>query len=166
MGLGTFRPGHYAMTYDAVACGLVTSGGQNLRWRPSKKKINNTSIYGDTLIDGIFRGMSGVQLLVTFKEWNAAVRSIIWPYTATFGDLGVIGVMDSDKAKQIVLTAQTNSPAAANGPTPFTAAKCILSDLNDVNMIFGPDETDMPILFDLLLYDDSGTKRFFTAPQP
>jgi hypothetical protein len=166
MALGTFRPGHYAMTHDGDAVGLVTSGGQNLRWRPSKKKIQDTSIYGDTLIDGIYRGMTGVQLLVTFKEWNAAIREIIWPYNATLGVNGIVGQLDSDLAKAIVLTAQSGSPAATNGPTPFTASKAIISDLNDINILFGPDEHDIPVLFDLLLYDSSGTKIFFTMPQP
>jgi hypothetical protein len=166
MALGTFRPGEYQMTYAGVNVGLITSGGEHLRFRPKKKKIDDTATYGDTLIDGIYRGLE-CRLQVTFKEWIAPVKQAIYPYSAAGapggfdGTLGVIGRLDSDLAQQIVLTAVSGTPAALNGPATLTAAKAILSDANDIDMLFGPDETDLPVLFDLLLYDDAGTKRVF-----
>jgi hypothetical protein len=168
MALGTFAPGVHAATFNGQDCGLTTSQGWRLRYRPSVKKIQDTNAYGDTLIDGIFRGYQGVQLLVTFKEWIAAVKAAINPYgTAVGGNMtfdgiqGQIGLLSSDLAKVLILTAQANSPAAATGTTPLTANKAILSPENDVEILFGPDERDIPVVFDLLLYDDSGTKRFF-----
>jgi hypothetical protein len=140
---------------------LVTSGGQNLRYRPSIKKINNTSLYGDTLIDGIYRGLSGVQLLVTFKEWTSTIRSLLWPWSTNLGEQGRIGQLASALAAPIVLTAQALSPAAVNGPATLTASLALLAPENDVSVLFGPDERDIPVLFDLYLYDDSGTKVFF-----
>lgn len=167
MALGTFAVGEYTSTYDGTTCGIVTSGGWNLRYRPSVKKINDTSTYGDTLIDGIYRGMTGVQLMVTFKEWIAQVKKAVWPYSnaspAFDGALGTIGKLQSDMAKAIVLTPVTGTPAATNGPTLFTASKAILSPDNDISILFGPDERNIPVLFDLLLYDDAGTKRFFAV---
>jgi len=166
MALGTFRPGEYTMTYAGAPCGLVTSGGQHLRFRPSKKKINDTATYGDTLIDGIYRGMNA-QLMVTFKEWTVAVKQAIWPYSAGGpgagfdGTLGIIGRLDSDISQGIVLTAVAGTPAALNGPATFTALRPILADGNDLDIPFGPDETDVPVVFDLMLYDDSGVKRLF-----
>lgn len=166
MALGNFRPGHHTITWGGNACGLVTGEGMRLRWRPSKRKINNTSLYGDTLIDGIYRGFGQVQLLVTFKEWNAYTREIIWPYDSTFGIIGKVGRLDSDIAKAIVITPQAGSPAATIGPVSFTASKAILSDMNDIEMLFGPVETDMPVLFDLLMYNDGTYDRVFSMPQP
>lgn len=168
MALGAFSVGEYQATYNGVATGMVTSGGHNLRFRPAIKRINNTSTYGDTLIDGIYRGWSQVQLLTTFKEWNAAVRSAIWPFSnfaapAFDGLLGTIGKLTSDAAKALVLTPVVGTPAATLGPLTFTAAKCILSDQNDIGILLGPDERDIPVLFDLLLYDDAGVKRFFAV---
>ena len=165
MALGEFRPGHHDMTWKTNAVGLTTSDGFTVRWRPSKRKINNTSLYGDSLIDGIYRGFGSVQLIVTFKEWNTHIRDIIWPY-GTLGIPGIVGRLDSDQAGAIVLTPQVGSPAATVGPASFTAEKAILSDQNDVSMLFGPVETDMPVIFDLMMYDDSGTEKFFSMPQP
>lgn len=162
MALGTFTPGYYAMTHNGNSVGLVTSGGQNLRYRPSIKKINNTSLYGDTLIDGIYRGLSGVQLLVTFKEWTSTIRALLWPWSTNLGEQGQIGQLATAMAKAIVLTAQTASPAYVNGPVTFTASMALLAPENDVSILFGPDERDIPVLFDLYLYDNTGTKVFFT----
>lgn len=163
MPLGTFAPGEYTMTYGGAPVGMVTSGGQHLRYRVAKKKIKDTSTYGDTLIDGIYRGMEAVQLMVTFKEWLTNVQKAIWPYgTAPLdGTLGTIGRLDSNLAQPIVLTAVAGTPAATNGPLTFTANLAILSDANDVDILFGPDERDVPVLFDLMLYDSGGVKRFF-----
>lgn len=167
MGLGTFVPGVFAGTYNGTTLGLTTSEGWRLKWRDSVKKINDTNAYGDTLIDGIYRGKQGVQLLVTVKEWNSIVKAAIWPWsvpaTPVFdGKLGQIGQLMSDAAKAIVLTPEANSPAATVGSNTFTASKAILSPDNDIELLMGPDERDIPLLFDLLLYDDTGVKRFFT----
>lgn len=167
MGLGAFVPGVFAGTYNGTTLGLTTSEGWRLKWRDSVKKINDTNAYGDTLIDGIYRGKQGVQLLVTVKEWNSIVKAAIWPWsvpaTPVFdGKLGQIGQLMSDVAKAIVLTPEALSPAAVAGNNTFTASKAILSPDNDIELLLGPDERDIPLLFDLLLYDDSGTKRFFT----
>lgn len=167
MPLGTFAPGEYSMTYAGANVGLVTSGGQHLKYRVAKKKINDTATYGDTLIDGIYRGMESVQLMVTFKEWITPVKNAIWPYSSAGapggfdGTLGTIGRLDSNLAQTIVLTATAGTPAATNGPLTFTAGMAILSGANDIDVLFGPDERDIPVLFDLMLYDDSGVKRFF-----
>ena len=167
MALGTFAPGEYNMTYAGAPVGMVTSGGQHLKYRVAKKPIDDTSSYGQTRIDGIYRGMADVQLLTTFKEWNAAVKNIIWPYGIVGplggfdGTLGVIARLDSDLAQAITLTPVAGTPAALNGPLTFVAAKAILSEANDIDILFGPDERDIPVLFNLLLYDSGGVKRFF-----
>lgn len=169
--LGVFRPGVHTMTYinANTSVGLTTGDGIRLRWRFSEAKINNTSAYADTLIDGVFRGVNA-QLLFTVKETNAAVQAMLWPWsnaTPTIdGALGVIGQLASAVSKSLVLTPQTNSPAYTNpmagtGNGILTCGLVKLAPDNDLEMLFGPVETDVPVLLDLLLYDDSGTKRLF-----
>lgn len=162
MGLAQIRPGEYTMTYDGTAIGMCRSDGKSLRYRRKGKPINDTDTFGLTKIDGIALGCD-VFLALTMIEWNAGVKKAIWPQSTTFdGTLGVIGRIDSDLAKAIVLTAVAGTPAATLGPATLTASKGILAPENDVNIIFGPDETPIPLLFELLPYDDSGTKRHFS----
>lgn len=166
------RPGPWTATFNAVALGITTDDGFTLRYRRSSEKINNTNLYGDSLIDGIFRGYGSVQLLATFKEWNVALQHAMFPHSGASppvfdGIQGVVGTLDSAQAEPIVLSAVAGTPAAsanvagvANANT-FTAAKAIIAPENDVEFLFAAKQTDVPILFDLLLYDDTGTKRFF-----
>lgn len=167
--LGTFRPGAYAASYNSLPMGLMRSEGLKLKWRPAKQKIEDTSAYGKTLIDGIYQGVTGVQLMATFKEWNTAIASAIWPYgtspTTFDGTLGgPIGALDSGFAKVVILTPVASTPAVTNTEGSggiLTANLAIAAPENDWEFLFGPVETDVPVLFDLLLYDDSGAKRFF-----
>jgi hypothetical protein len=169
MALGTFRPGVYTATLGGVALGLTTGDGFRLRYRRKSIPINNTGAYGDTLIDGIYRGIEGVQVITTLKEIVAGAQTAMWPNGASGfdGTLGTstkgIGTLDSANALALVLTPAAGTPAAANGPSNgvFTASLAILAAENDVEFLFGPVETDVPIVFNLILYDASGTKRFF-----
>lgn len=166
MALGVWTPGEFTMTYNAVACGMATSGGKNLRFRTHERQIKDTDRYGDTRIDGIYRGIDAY-LVVTFKEWNAAVRSLIWPWsvpaTPVFdGKLGLIGQVAFDVAKAIVLTPVALTPAAVLTGQTFTASKAKLAPENDINILMGPDERDVPVIFDLLPYDDAGVIRMWT----
>ncbi|MGE3410125.1 MAG: hypothetical protein AB7I37_25300 [Pirellulales bacterium] len=170
--LVSVRPGVHTATWNAVGLGITTGEGFKLKFRPARIPINNTNLYGDCLIDGIHKGAGMVQLLATFKEWNAAVQAAIWPWGAASpptldGTIGTIGKLLTDYAKPLILTAQAGSPAAAasaggvSTANTFTAGMAVLAPENDVEMLFGAVETDVAVLFDLYLYDDSGTKRFF-----
>lgn len=166
--LGTFAPGNYAMTYNGSSVGIIQGDGQMLRYRTHERPIGGPSKptvpYADTKIDGIYRGLNGL-LLVTFAEWNSVVKAAIWPwYTGGFdGRVGLRGQLASVIAQQIVLTAETNSPAASNGPATLTAARAKLAPENDINILFGPAERDIPVLFELLPYiDGSSIERIFS----
>ena len=117
----------------------------------------------------------GHAVLVLERETRMKDRvrgELMWPWgTATpptfDGTPGAIGKLATDYAKAIVLTAEAGSLAAtaSAGGVPnaakFTAGMAILAPENDVEFLFGAVETDVPVLFDLFLYDDAGTKRFF-----
>lgn len=161
--LGTFAPGNYAMTYDGTSVGIMEGEGIILRYRTHEKPIVGSVPYGDTKIDGIYRGLNAL-LLVTFREWNTPVKKAIWPwYSGGFdGRVGLRGQLGSAIAKQIVLTAETNSPAASNGPVTLTAPVAKLAPENDLNILFGPSTRDIPVLFELLPYiDGSSVERVF-----
>lgn len=164
MALGTFAPGYYTCTYDGNDLGLV-EGVRRLRRRHRAQPIAADK-YGDSMIDGVYRG-GDCFLQMTFKEWTSAVRSALWPFDADFGDMGQCGRLLSDLAKSLVLTVEANSPAATAGPSTVTASKVILAPENDVEIIFGNEQRDVPVLLQLLPYDYSGGRIvWFTVTNP
>lgn len=165
MPLGTFVPGVYTATWNSLSLGMV-EGGFNIRYRDKEKAITNTSTYADTKIDGIYRGRD-VFIDFVLKEWSANIRKLMMPYQSQsgntdFGKLGQIGQLASGVAQAFVLTAEANSPAAANSGGTWTFHLSKLAPENDVRFLLGPDERDIPILMDVLPYSDSGTIRHWT----
>lgn len=164
MALGSFAPGPYTMTYNAVTVGLVNESGKTLKYQYFGKDMR-ADLYGLTVIDQVYQGARCFLGPIFFKEWTTANKKIFWPYpqaAPVMGALGTPGTLESDNAKQIVLTVVAGTPAATLGPTTLTAPLAILAKSNDVSVLFGCDERDVPVLFELLPYDSgSGVIKFF-----
>lgn len=161
--LGTFAPGYYAQTIDTspVDCGLV-EGVRRLRRRFEWEKIKADK-WGDTTIDGVYRG-GECFLSVIYKEWKAPVKTIIANMfvPADIGAVGEVGELITTFCKTTTLTAQAGSPAAAAGPATIVASQIITAPQNDMEFLLGNLQRDVPVLFQLIPYDDSGTLRFFS----
>ncbi len=166
MALGTFVPGRYTATYNSVTLGIVENG-YTLRYRFHERSINQTSHYGDSKIDGIYRG-GDCFMVFTVKEWTANIRAMLWPWVAQstvadWGKFGQIAQLASAVAKVLVLTPQSSSPAdTAGAPLTFTANLSKFSPENDANILMGPDQRDVPIMLDLLPFNDGSVDRWFT----
>ena len=159
MALGKFAPGYYEMTYNAVSVGLV-EGVKTLR-RSYDAQIINTDKFGSS-VDGVYKG--GVCFLaMTLKEFKLPETNMLWPFGSDFGAVGQNGRLLSNIASPIILTAEAGSPAATEGPATLTASLAILAPQNDVNMLMGNEQRDIPILFQLLPFDDAGTLRWFSV---
>ncbi len=159
MALGDFAPGYYDMTYNSLATGLVKDV-RRLR-RRSRASAITADKYGDSMVDGVYRG-GDCFLMMTFIEWNAAVRAVLWPYDTDFGAMGPCGRLLTDLAKVIVLTAEAGSAAAAEGFATVTANKAILAPENDVEVIMGNENRDVPVLLQLFPYQDGSDMRWFS----
>jgi len=147
--LGTFIAGRYTGTYSATDVG-ITEEGYTLTLEPRKILIDRSDAYGDTLIDGIYRGCRwGVEF--NCKEYKAGSTGPAWPYAA-LGVLGVIARLDSAVAAAWVLTSTAGTPAAA-APATLTAAAAILSPTANVALLFNSDLRRVPIRLDFLAYD-------------
>lgn len=162
MPVGTFSPGHYAATWNSLDVGL-TEGPKILRRRYSSIEVN-TDKFGDG-VDGIYK-TGPVFLALTIKEWTSAVRSILWPFDADLGKVGVNGRLLSDLAQAMVLTASTGTPAATNGPATITFAKAIIAPESDWEIPLGNVERNVPLLFRCFPYLDSGELRHFSTTNP
>jgi hypothetical protein len=153
------------------ATGLV-EGVRRLSRRP-QARLFQADAYGDTDIDGVFRG-GNASLSIVLKEWTANIRAMLWPFggnnsTADFGAIGVanapgIGKLLTDMAGQIILTAATGTPAAGTlGPATITFAKAIMSPDTDIEILMGAEPRDIPVVFKLFPYlDGSSIVRFWS----
>ena len=158
MPAGNFAPGYYEMTYDGVSVGQV-EGPKTLRRSVISQEIS-TDKFGP--VDGVYQG-GECFLSLTFKEWKLPETLMIWPYGADFGAVGQLGRLLTDIAAPIVLTAQSGSPAATEGPATITAPLAILAPQNDISVIFGNVQRDVPILFKLYPSEVTGVQRWFSV---
>jgi hypothetical protein len=104
------------------------------------------SRFGDTVIDGVYRGADVFQIAV-IKEWTEAIRDAIWPFDEALGNTGIHGRMLTDMYGQIILTAIPGTPAAAVGPLTRTYPIAGLSPEHNVDVTFGSEERNIPIVF-------------------
>lgn len=175
MPLGTFAPGPYTMTYtpptgapgasSALNPGLV-EGPRFLDQVNHSIPVDNVDAFGKTLVDEVYAGGT-VKLRMTFKEWKTAVWDIMWPFYATegaTGDLGVIGRMMSDIAGQIVLTPVASTPAVTAGPSNgvCTIYKAIVAPENSREIIMGCAMRDVPIVFNCYPVLNSSRYQWYT----
>lgn len=174
MALDTFVAGAYTSTYNAIGVGL-TRAGYNLSVVPKFERINETDLYGETLIDGIYRGCDATIDYVA-RAYKAGSVSPFWPFGATrtgstntggaagAGDLGTafspttpISTLMTDFAKPFVLTAVANTPAAIvgtatakGGPLTVTAPLTCLAPDFDARLLFDSKLREVPTRLQLL----------------
>ncbi|GAA4441998.1 hypothetical protein [Bremerella cremea] len=169
MSLGTFAPGPYTATYDASGAvsgtpgqaadpaardiGLV-EGAHRLSRVMEGEDIAGTNLFGQTVVDSIYRG-GNCFLLLTMKEWKPYVRDILWPFGSSFGDVGPIGRLLTDLAGKIVLTPVAGTPAYQNDGKVLTFGKAILSPQHNTEIFYGPAQRDVALVFRCFPYYNS-----------
>lgn len=152
MALGSFIAGAYTGTLNSVALGICDEGYE-LQVEMHQETINQTDIFGDTMIDWVYRGMDFF-LQAEFMEYKAGPVAASFPYGA-LGVQGVIGRLASDIATSLVLTATTGTPAAAT-PATLTASKAILAPNWSSRASFHSRLRRLPVRFSLLAFDSGG----------
>ncbi len=146
MPLGTFVVGAYTGTFDSVALG-ITDEGYELSWEPRLEAIQKSDVYGDAMIDTIYRGVDYF-CQTEFMEYKAGPIDAALTFAA-LGVVGVIGRLGSNEAEPLVLTATTGTPAAA-APASLTAPLAILAPGSNPRMQFNSRLRTIPVRFVLL----------------
>lgn len=139
-----FLAGRYTATWNSLACGQTADG-----FRTSHsifKRLITGDAFAQAPQDGIYQG---AELFVAYRLIaydSAALPTIMWPYSATFLDMGVIGRTDvgSTLAKSLILTAVASTPAAST-PASLTLPNSILAEGFPVELLFAPDLREVPI---------------------
>ena len=142
-----------------------TRQGYNLNFVQKGERIEETDLYGLSLIEIIGRG-SQMTIDTICKIYSSSTYGALWPW-GTFTAGGVyaaatpISRLASSVAASLVLTAVANTPAAAT-PATMTASKSIISPDQNLQLIFNSVHREVPLRFDVLLTDTTGTGSLFT----
>lgn len=144
MAFATFANGPYTVTYNGLSLGLL-EGQPKCISVPHAIDVRS-SRWGNSVIDGIQDG-ADVFVSLMLKEWTAAIRAALWPFSANLGDAGVPGRLLSDLGAALVFTAVTGTPAATNGPVTRTFAAACLAPEHNLEVMLGNEERNIPLIF-------------------
>lgn len=161
--LVSIYPGSYTVTYGGNSIGMTTDDGLRLRRKLFVQDVKGSQVYGETKLDGIYRGCD-VDILMTLREWNANLRSLLGTYStsgAFNGTIGLIGVLQSSLANTLVLTATASTPAAtSNSPATITASGAVLSAEQDLDLLLTPSDRQILVVMSLIPYSSTGDRHF------
>lgn len=173
----TFIAGRYSGALATVDVG-ITGQGFELQVDTDLEDIGESDAYGLTVIDSVWRGISGVFLQFESLAYKAGSLAAFWPYggeLASAGVLGVlvnpgvagtkapIGILASDHARSMVLTATAGTPAASS-PATLTASKSLLAKNNNGRLVFNSTLRKVPVRFRLYPSDvGSGVIKHFVT---
>ena len=158
--------GAYTSTFNAVALGL-TNDGFTLTQDAKAELIQQSDQYGDSILDGIFRG-GNAYVDCECKTFVAGSVTPFWPYGG--GTLGVlsttavpVGAQLSTIAKALVLSVIAST--SASGTTPqintFTASLAILPPDANLKLLFTSKLRMVPLRFLLLPTLSSGVTTWW-----
>lgn len=152
-GEGTLIAGPYTATYNAVDVGF-TLDGFRYSHEYAAEMINQSDLYGEMLIDLIYRG-GNARINYTSRTYKAGSVSPFWPWGSLytmFTAAAPIARTGRSAAKAFVLTAVANTPAAAT-PATLTAAKAILAPNSGGELLFDSKVRNVPVQLLLLPYE-------------
>jgi hypothetical protein len=140
----SFIAGRYTATWNSLALGQ-TAEGLRLSHQFFKRLITGDA-YAESPQDAVYRGAEVTAAFRLIEYDAAALPTIMWPYSATFLSMGVIGRTDvgSAIAKSLILTAMAGTPAAAT-PASLTLPQSILQEGFPVEILFAPDLREVPL---------------------
>lgn len=136
--MSAIAAGPYQLRYNADAA-PGPAAGKGLAWRSLgivervtqwrrmllAEPLQHSSL-GKSTLDAIYQG-SECRLSFTLKEWTPAVRDLLWPFGATWDDVGPIGRTLAEFAGRLELTAATGSTAHEHGPRRIVFGQAIIA---------------------------------------
>lgn len=163
MAIEDFAVGSYAATYNATSTGL-TKDGYRITHDQKADTIQQSDLYGDTMLDYIWRG-ANVTCDFTCLAFTKGVP-VLNPFTAALYQLWAaaqpMGRLASDLALPLVLTATANTPAATLGPATLTATNAILAPNYSTTHLNDNRLRELPLRLQFLPYT-SGAVIIFAA---
>lgn len=164
MAISAVVAGAYTGTFSGSPLNY-TRRGYNLNFAQKYEQINETDLYGEMLVDAVYRG-GALSIDTICRVYSSITNSALTPWAAVWGrvysSLFPIGSVASITGQQpLVLTAVANTPAALAGPVTLTAKVVIAAD--QLQMVFNSQARDVPLRFDVYVQDNSGVGTLFTT---
>ena len=163
MPIETFAVGSYAATYNSTSTG-ITKDGYRITHDQKADIIQQSDLYGDTMLDYIWRG-ANVTCDFTCLAFTKGVP-VLNPFTASLYQLWAaaspMGRLASDLALPLVLTVTANTPAAGAGigPSTLTATEAILAPNYSATHLYDNRLRELPLRMQFLPYTSTGTLIF------
>lgn len=128
MALETFAVGPYAGTWSAASLG-ITEGGYTITHDQKAEAIEESDLYGATMLDFIWRGANVFCdfTVLAFTKGSPVLTPFVAGLYTVWSTAKPVGTLASDNAAALVLTATANTPAATTGPATLTANKAIVA---------------------------------------
>ena len=167
MAISTVVAGAYTSTWAGTALGF-TQDGFSVQRVNHQEEINQSDIYGRTLLDAVYMG-ADTYIQTTCRTSNSGSRGASWPWggAATWSGLGTIyttalpiGILGTNASisGSIVLTAVANTPAATTAdPATLTASKGAVAPNFNMELLLSSRARSIPIRFALYPTDAGGT---------
>lgn len=161
--------GAYTGTLNPAGAGATalnyTRQGFNLNFTHKAEKVEETDLYGLSLIEVIHRGAQ-MSIDTICKVYAAITRDALFPWAGAFGRVfnaaNPIAKLASASLDAIVLTAVANTSAAAS-PATLTAPSVRLSPDNNLQIIFNSVHREVPLRWDVLLTESGGVGSLFST---
>lgn len=157
MALGTLIAGRYSCTWNAVDTGYTRQGFE-LEFLYKHEILDESDLYGQSTVEAVIRGCDGF-LSASLREYKAGSTAILWPIGG--GSLGKVftaakpcGILATDQALSLVLTATANTPAAA-APATLTASKAWIAPNYNPRILLDSRLREVPIRMQLFPYASS-----------
>jgi hypothetical protein len=148
--------GEYTLSYNAIALGIFEgdAGLPTLMQTNKGEMVAKTSKYGMSTLDGFYQGADWFAQF-TCMEYLAGTLAAWWPFNPVRGVMGIIARRYYDMSAPLVLTAVAGTPAAGN-PNTLTAARAILAQGYNTQLLYGPTLRKLPIRQQLFPYNVGG----------
>lgn len=172
MATNLFIAGPYSATNlvpagSALDIGL-TEDGFNIRFRIEKQVIGQTALYGDSILDAVYRGGNASLSYLSLEFNKSLLNGVAWYQNAVGvanqGKMATVGTMDigSTKAGSTVLTAISGTTAAAS-PATLTSLQCALIEGHELNWTKTSRLKTQPIMQRLYPYTASAVEVWYTV---
>jgi len=164
-----FVAGRYTVAYNSADCG-ITNEGIELQQESAWEAIDRSDAYGDSIIDGVYRG-GNVYFGFEAKSFTSNSVNPFWPW----GPLGqmqgtnMIGELASFLSSTLYLAAVTGTAWNNTGGdmasqiVSIQASYAILAPNIPQRLLFHSRLRQVPIRLLALPYTNSGTTVWFTV---